>query len=162
MNNYNDFNYQDFDQYPNMRLNNVKVPTNQPNLSQSNLPGLAGNSDLATPYVSYTRGNLFNDLYSEYQNYQPAPLTPRSEREDLLLTINQLTFAARELNLYLDTHPDDLNMLNLFNKYRELADTAIQEYENKYAPFTVSSDYMKEIPFNWVADPWPWEWEGGN
>jgi spore coat protein JB len=139
-----------------------------PNMNQMDKPNInidkdyTNDSNLATPYVGYVRGNLFNNLYSGYKNYQPLPLKPRSEQEDLLLSINQLTFAARELNLYLDTHPNDSKMLDLFNKYRKLADEAIKEYESKYAPFNISSSYMKDVPFAWVADPWPWEmeWKG--
>ena len=50
---------------------------------------------------------------------------------ELLLNVNQLSFAAHELNLYLDIYPNDTQMIELFNHYRSMANEAIERYEKK-------------------------------
>lgn len=163
MNNYNAYDYRSYIPYSDVRQNRVSMNALNdilPSMNNNNMMNdFTNDSNLATPYVGYIRGNLFNNLYSGYKNYQPAPLKPRSEQEDFLLSINQLSFAAHELNLYLDTHPNDGRMLDLFNKYRKLADEAVEEYQKKYGPININSNYMNNVPFAWVNDPWPWEKE---
>ena len=69
-------------------------------------------------YEGYIKGNLFPDLYDQYLNYQPAKLIPNNEQAELLLNVNQTTFAAHELKLYLDIYPNDTNMIQLYNEYQ--------------------------------------------
>ena len=120
------------------------------------LPTPSVGPNLYGPYEGFTKGNLFRDLYQQYKNYQPARLTPRSEQEELLLNVDQLTFAAHELNLYLDVYPEDRMMIDLFNQYRTMANQAIQTYENQYGPITVNSDALTRTPWAWESDVWPW------
>lgn len=112
---------------------------------------------LFTPSIGYDNGNLFSSLYSQYKNYKPATLTANSERDKMLLELSRMSFAAHELNLYLDLHPDDESMLTLFNDYRERANTLINQYEEKYGPLNISSDSLNQTPFAWEKDTWPWE-----
>ena len=53
-------------------------------------------SDLAGSYDGYIKGNMFNDLYSQYKNYRPARLIPNSEKAELLLNLNQLCFVFHQ------------------------------------------------------------------
>ena len=62
------------------------------------------------------------------------------------------------MNLYLDVHPEDQNMIRLFNQYRSMANEAIDRYEQKYGPLTVDTQSNSDI-FSWVAYSWPWEME---
>ena len=140
---YNYDNYLGSDYFRSTTLNNMM--NNQPNLY--------------TPEEGYNKGNLFTDLYSEYKNYKPVELKSNSEQGNLFLELSRYAFAAHELNLFLDLHPDDTTMLTLFNDYRKRADELKKEYENKYGPLTISSDAMSSS-FTWVKDKWPWE--GGN
>ncbi len=107
----------------------------------------------------YNKGNLFADLYVGYKNYQPVKLQAKNQQEALFLDLSRYSFAAHELNLYLDLHPEDTTMLALFNDYRNRANQLIMEYENQYGPLTVSSDKLSSS-FSWEEDKWPWE--GGN
>lgn len=116
------------------------------------------NQNLADAYEGFLRGNLFNNLYEQYQNYRPARLVPNNEQAELLLNVNQLNFATHELNLYLDVYPDDVNMIRLFNQYQEIASEAVKKYESKYGPLTVNSLSDPNI-FSWEAYSWPWEKE---
>ena len=74
---------------------------------------------------------------------------------NLLRAIQMYDFYLYELNLYLDTHPNDNQALALFKKYTALKNSAYKTYIDKYGPITAdqsSGDY-----FNWVDGPWPWE-----
>ncbi len=112
--------------------------------------------NLYTPEEGYDRGNLFADLYVGYKNYQPVKLQAKNEKDALFLELSRYAFAAHELNLYLDLHPEDTTMLALFNDYRTRANQLMLNYENKYGPLTVSSDELSSS-FLWEEDKWPWE-----
>ena len=121
--------------------------------SNNNMTG----SFLFTPEVAYNNGNLFSNLYSQYKNYRLAQLSANTEKEKLLLDIGRLSFAAHDLNLYLDLNPNDESMLALFNDYRKQADSMISEYESKFGPLNISSNSLETGPFKWINSPWPWE-----
>ena len=112
--------------------------------------------DLYTPEEGYNKGNLFADLYEEYKNYKPVTLKANNEQGALFLELSRYAFAAHELNLYLDLHPEDSTMLTLFNDYRERANKLVQEYESKYGPLTVSSN-SDTTNFLWQSQNWHWE-----
>ena len=113
------------------------------------------NTNLYSPTEGYLKGNLFSNLYSEYKNYRPQKLMARNEQEKLLYELESISFAAHELNLYLDLHPNDTSMLMLFKDYEEKCKKLKSEYENKYGPLSVSEvNSTKE--FTWVNN-WPWE-----
>lgn len=137
-----------------------------PNMMDQNMmPGngnylpTPGNLNLYGPYEGFMRGNLFQNLYDPYENYRPARLIPNDEREELLLNISQMAFAAHELNLYLDVFPNDRNALTQFNRYRRMANEAMNIYENKYGPLTLTSDTLETYPWAWESKQWPWEKE---
>ena len=69
-------------------------------------------------------------------------------------------FAAHDLNLYLDLHPQDGNILDLFNQYRRQGNQLMMEYEKKYGPLTTSSDTLNTSPFMWEAQAFPWSTGG--
>lgn len=104
----------------------------------------------------YIKGNLFQNLYNQYDGYQPKELTPRSEQEKCLYELSAVAFAAHELNLYLDLHPEDQSMFMLFTDYQKQANRLMEEYQEKYGPLLVNSNEMKNS-FNWVQTKWPWE-----
>lgn len=106
---------------------------------------------------AYNNGNLYSNLYSQYKNYKPTILKANNEKEQLLLELSRVAFAAHELNLYLDLYPNDESMLALFNDYRQEANSLLEQYESKYGPLNVSSDNMEKSPFAWENTSWPWE-----
>ena len=115
------------------------------------------NLNLYSPEEAYRKGNLFSDLYSQYKNYKPANLVANNDQAKLFLEMSQNAFAAHELNLYLDLHPDDNSMLALFNDYRRRTEVLKQEYENKYGPISIGSDVLVNSPSLWEEMAWPWE-----
>ncbi len=71
--------------------------------------------------------------------------------------LQAVQFAMWELHLYLDTHPDDLSALSLYNKYKEKNEKLTAEYIEQCGQL-----YSDEAPgVSWLKDPWPWE-IGGN
>lgn len=132
-------NFINYDWYRNTKMNNFS------------------NTDLFTPKEGFEKGNLFRELYSRYKNYRPANLKPGNEKESKLYELSAVAFAAHELNLYLDLHPEDQSMLTLFNDYRRKSNDLIKEYEEKYGPLNISSNSLEGNSFTWVTDTWPWE-----
>ena len=150
MYNYNNFNDEWF-----QRLKSG-LPTNVDSLRNQNNMGM-GTPALTTPEEGYNRGNLFANLYDQYKNYRPVTLKANNEQEKLFFDLSRMSFAAHEINLYLDLNPDDASMIQLFNDYRQRADQLIREYERKYGPLNISSDSLDQTPFMWEKSPWPWE-----
>ena len=70
-------------------------------------------------------------------------------RGALLQAVNQTSFAVVEANLYLDTHPCDM----------EAYKNAKAAYEAQFGPLN-AGNVTENAYWTWVSDPWPWE--GGN
>ena len=80
-----------------------------------------------------------------------------TEREALLKKISTYQFAAYDLQLYLDTHPDDSDTLAQVRRYRELLKPLIREFEKKYGSLTKRQEDGNN--WDWIKAPWPWESE---
>ncbi|AGK99335.1 spore coat protein CotJB [Clostridium pasteurianum] len=78
-------------------------------------------------------------------------------REELMNTIRELKFAALDLNLYLDTHPECKPALNDYNNITSDLKAVISVYESKYAPLTNFGGAESKYPWAWTNEPWPWE-----
>lgn len=80
-----------------------------------------------------------------------------NERKQLLMQIMAEEFTAVELNLFLDTHPDDRKALNDYNEaVTRLAQLKVQ-YEQRYGPLTNFGESPGGNTWRWVDEPWPWE-----
>ena len=115
------------------------------------------NNNLFNPYEGYVKGNLFKNLYDSYKNLKPINIPVNSERDELLLNIGELSFGRHEMNLLLDNYPNNQDALNLFNKYRDLEEKQVMNYERRFGPLCITSNEMNNIPFKWESDKWPWE-----
>lgn len=80
-------------------------------------------------------------------------------REDLLRKIQELEFAVIDLNLYLDTHPENQRALMDYNMFTSELIRLKRMYEMKYGPFTNFGYAPSQYPWRWIEDPWPWEIE---
>ena len=76
------------------------------------------------------------------------------------LELLALDFAIDELGLYLTTHAQDQEALQLYWSYIKLAKEGREKYQKMYGPL-LQTDLTPEDGFAWLKDPWPWE-EGGN
>lgn len=80
-----------------------------------------------------------------------------TKREALLKKISTYQFAALDLQIYLDTHPNDTATVEKVERFKAKAKPLIEEYEEKYGPLTKNANATNN--WSWVKDPWPWESE---
>ena len=92
-----------------------------------------------------------------YKNYKPTKLKANNKKEELYLQLSRISFAMHEMNLYLDLHPEDRKILQLFNDYRKMFIELEKKYENEYGPLTTCSDSLEKAPFSWVTYSFPFE-----
>ena len=76
-----------------------------------------------------------------------------------LLELMALDFAIDELGLYLTTHSDDQQALELYWSYIRLGRAGRAKYEETNGPLLQTD--ITEGGFRWLDDPWPWD-KGGN
>jgi len=74
----------------------------------------------------------------------------------LLHKIQEMSFVAFDLHLYLDTHPCDKDALNDYNCAVEMVKKYLKEYEAKYGSL-MTGGYHGDEKWNWICSPWPWE-----
>ena len=132
--------------------------------TEGRLPAMA---PLANPYVPFqlenppkyeprqgmVRGTLFPGLDLPFQgrvNSKELTVTP-------LTQLQALNFAVQELALYLDTHRDDREALELYRNYQKMYDHCREEYRKKRGPMNhfQTGDALEYL---WLNDPWPWEY----
>ena len=81
-----------------------------------------------------------------------------NEKQRMMKRVQMFDFILDELNLYLDTHPNDKNALDYFTQYQYLKNDAVNQYEARFGPLR-AEDSMGEDYFDWIKGPWPWESE---
>lgn len=129
------------------------------------LPAMA---PLANPYVpfqlenppkyetrkGFVRGTLFPGLDLPFMgmvNKDDMPVTHLTE-------LQAIGFAIQELALYLDTHADDKEALDIYRSYQKLYKEGRKKYEAMHGPLTHMS--IVDGEYKWLNDPWPWEYAG--
>lgn len=135
---------------------------------QGTLPGIC--ADLVYPYIpmqgrnpkqydkreALQQGTLFPGLdlpfHREMKSRFPAVNNALSE-------LMALDFAVDELGLYLTTHANDKEALDLYWNYINLAQEGRRRYQETYGP--VMQTDITPGSYRWLNDPWPWD-EGGN
>ena len=74
-----------------------------------------------------------------------------------LLEIQKVDFALVELNLYLDTHPTDMQALQQFNQLAQRRQQLVHEFELKFGPMMNFGHSFSRFPWQWNETPWPWQ-----
>ena len=135
---------------------------NQGHGSEGRLPAMA---PLANPYVPFqlenppvydarkgiVRGTLFPGLDLPFMgmiNQKELPVTPLTE-------LQTMSFAINELALYLDTHKDDMEALEMYRTYQKMYAEGRKKYENECGPLNHLS--VSGESYRWLDEPWPWE-----
>ena len=125
---------------------------------------------LAVPYVPFQQmgakkydhsealenGTLFPGLNLPFHLKAKAanvPMTPLAE-------LQALEFVLVELGLYLDTHQDDAQAMELYRQYATLEKEGRARYEAAYGPITQSATAQSKN-WAWLKDPWPWNYQEG-
>ena len=127
---------------------------------------LPASAMLANPYVPFqldnppryeprkglVRGTLFPGLDLPFMgmiNKNEKPITPLTE-------LQTMAFAIQELALYLDTHSDDQEAVEVYRQMQHVYDKGRKQYEERFGPLTHMS--LMEGPYQWLKEPWPWEY----
>ena len=128
---------------------------------------LPASAPLANPYVPFQRenppnyearkglirGTLFQGLDLPFMgmvNNKEKPVTPLSE-------LQALGFAMQEMALYLDTHRDDKEALELYRAYQEIYHKGMMKYEENHCAMSHGMPSNRDN-YAWLDDPWPWEY----
>jgi len=78
------------------------------------------------------------------------------DREKLLKQITILDFMAADLHLYLNTHPNDAEALEMFNDTATHGAQVRKDYEEHFGPL-VSYRTPDAQGWRWSDCPWPWQ-----
>lgn len=132
------------------------------------LPGLC--APLAFPYIPMQENNP--SRYSQSDALQNGTLFPGLNlpfkaamqaktqlNNTALVELMALDFAIDELGLYLVTHAQDQEALQLYWAYIKLSQEGRAKYQKLYGPLLQTD--ITEGGYTWLNDPWPWE-AGGN
>ena len=76
--------------------------------------------------------------------------------EAMLNKISELEFAITDLNLYLDTHPNNREALRMLTQLSATVKSMMYDYSQKCGPLVVT-DVSDKTPFEWVQGKWPWQ-----
>ena len=103
------------------------------------------------PPVGFVRGTLFPGLDLPFMG-----MVNNDIPETHLTQLQALGFAVQELALYLDTHRDDKEALEVYRAYQKMYRDMRKKYEQMHGPL----NHMSEMdgPYKWLDDPWPWEY----
>ena len=77
-------------------------------------------------------------------------------KKRMLQEIKETDFTLKELNLYLDTHPNCKEALEMYKTYEQRLKKLMCDYENTFGPLTPSSVNNTDV-WTWINGPWPWE-----
>lgn len=124
-----------------------------------NMTGISSKNNLVDEKLGLQRGNMFNNEYDQYKNYNPEELVTKTEKDELLLKLYQTNFAIIDINLYLDLHPNDNNMYETYKKYVNTFDKYKKMYEQNYGPLEITC--VESQNYEWIKNPWPWDKDGG-
>ena len=81
-----------------------------------------------------------------------------SARCEMMRKIQEVDFAIIDLNLFLDTHPECKEALDLFTQLASTSKSLKTDHQRKYGPLYVQNS-SNSVPFEWVekCEKWPWE-----
>ena len=99
------------------------------------------------------RGTLFPGLDLPFMN-----VVNTRNFEGPLAEVMALCFVSHELQLYLDTHPDDAEAFKTLKQMLELTAEAKRRYAAKYGPLC-PADLAESERFDWLENPWPWDFD---
>ena len=82
--------------------------------------------------------------------------SPNKTRNEMMRSVMEADFAVYDVQLYLDTHPEDEKALSMYTDLVRRAQDAKRAYEAAYGPITADAAAGKR-EWTWIRSPWPWE-----
>jgi spore coat protein JB len=80
-----------------------------------------------------------------------------AEYYEMMEAIQQADFVLVELTLYLDTHPNDLQALEQFNRCAKYSKHLKKQFEQQFGPLMQYGRSYSDAPWQWIDTPWPWQ-----
>ena len=127
------------------------LPAKAP-LANAYVPYQQPDSDQYEPKFGFIRGTLFPGLDLPFMG-----LVNTTEKNQPINELQALNFAISELGLYLDTHYNDVEALDLFNTYQKLYQEGVNTYQKLYGPLSLQA-VGTDGAYDWLKDPWPWDY----
>lgn len=132
--------------------------------TEGRLPVMA---PLANPYVPFqlenppkyeakkglVRGTLYPGLDLPFMGM----VNTEDKAETPMFELQALGFALHELALYLDTHRDDKEALELYRQYQRIYHDGMMSYSKDHGPMSHGMP-GDQSGYAWLDDPWPWEY----
>lgn len=75
----------------------------------------------------------------------------------LMEELQAVDFVLVELNLYLNTHPTDMNALRQYNQFTQERKKIAAEFESRFGPLQHFGHGYSKYPWQWSQTPWPWQ-----
>jgi spore coat protein JB len=83
------------------------------------------------------------------------PLPPHYYTQ--LKELQAVDFVIVELTLYLDTHPDDHQAIEQYNRFVHHRMQIAQPFQAEFGPLTSFGYSFSQAPWQWKETPWPWQ-----
>lgn len=141
---------------------------NQEHLAIASIPVQTLNTTLS-PKEALLTGTVFPELNlpffveKELMNSTVINTDPEDEREEMMMKIQEISFFLDDMRLFMDTHPDNQNGLELLKTALKTRKELLKKFALQFYPLTM--DCMAEIYtenpssdcYCWSKGPMPWE-----
>ena len=127
-----------------------RLPATAP-LANAFVPFQNENPPMYDARKGWIRGTIFPGLDLPFMgmvNKKEKKITPLTE-------LQTMAFVIQELALYLDTHRDDQEALQLYQAYQKMYHQAMGEFTDRCG--VINHHEPTEGSYRWLDDPWPWE-----
>ena len=108
---------------------------------------------LVPPEAALARGSSFANLYIPYKFETNKILKGSTPRQNILALIDIYSFLVTDLNLFLDTHPNNERAKMLINTFKTELVKLKDYYNVNFSPITIDSISNE----SYITGPWPWE-----
>ena len=131
---------------------NGVLPASAP-LANPFVPFQQENPPRYEPEKAFIRGTAYPGLDLPFMglvNTREKNMTPMTQ-------LQILGFMIQELALYLDTHRDDREALELYQEYQQMHHNCMIQYADTEGPLSHNHP-TSGSKYRWLDDPWPWEY----
>ena len=108
---------------------------------------------LVPPEAALARGSSFANLYIPSKFETNKILKGSTPRQNILALIDIYSFLVNDLNLFLDTHPNNERAKILINTFKTELVKLKDYYNVNFSPITIDSISNE----SYITGPWPWE-----
>ena len=130
-----------------------RLPAMAP-LANSYVPFQLENPPRYEPRKALVRGTLFPGLDLPFKGM----VNKNEKRATPMTDLQTLAFVIQELALYLDTHRDDCEALEMYRSYQKMYHDCMKQYQENCRPLNHHTPV--DGCYAWLDDPWPWEYAG--